>query len=228
MSEFSRYFFFNAQCLTILLAFIFSIPLLIRCYPKHMKAFFIYTSVSLIIMIPLFLTLNHIVIFPHANLMNRYSLVFNFGFLGGYLLLMMPDKKGIIILEIFILFILIALIYQVFNSDIFIDKYAFATNHFGLIILSIIYLYKLFNNPPTKNLINYPTFWIVAGVLLCSIICFPIFSLWSYLVSPRNFNIRNDIVNDFILCNLPPFGYIIMFSFFIKSFICSIQEKKTS
>jgi hypothetical protein len=96
---------------------------------------------------------------------------------------------------------------------------AFAINHFALIIFSIIFLVKLFFNLPETNVIDFPIFWIVIGVLSCSVINFPLFYLLDLLSK-----LKENNVNTWWLTNIRPLGYSIMYFMFSIAFKISKNE----
>jgi len=211
---------FNLQCLVILITFFYSLFIYKRISPNYMKYFVIYTTIAFIVMVPIFIKNNLILDLVFADWLNNFSLIFNFSFLVFFILLSMPDVKGrylyLIIFGVFLLLI----ISSIFMNNAYLPvNSAFSINHLGLIFFSISYLFKLFSNTPDKDLKKMPVFWIVIGVLFCSLVNFPIVTLIDYFLI-RHINYTNNI----ILRNIPPFAYLVMYSMFLKSLSCSIQK----
>ncbi len=216
------YFLFDLQCLTILISFFFSLRMLIGSTPRIIRLFILYNTVAVLVMIPFFLMTHSYTFFYFGNSLNNYSLVFGYTFLSYMLIMLMPDKKSHVILKMnyFLSITLILILLYLMDSNK-INYLAFATSHISLLLSSIIYLHKLYNNIPDKNLKSYPPFWIVIGILFCSVISFPLYLFVDYL---RFYNIQ---FQDFIvLSNLPVFSYIVMHVFFIKAFLCSLPQHK--
>ena len=73
------------------------------------------------------------------------------------------------------------------------------------------YIYQLFAKPPILNLLNEPSFWFNAGILIYLTLTLPIFLVPGLLKTKLLFEFAN-------LCNI--WGYSIVFSFLIKAFLC--------
>ena len=222
MTRVMAFFFFDLQCLLVLLSFLFSIPLIKYSNQKIMKSFIIYTTIGLIVMIPLFLMSHSFYRISFADKLNNYSLVFGYSFLSVFLIKIMPDKKGQFLLWIIFFILLFVIIVDIFSNNSYSPIHsAFAFNHFGLIILSLVYLYKTFNNISDINILHLPGFWIVMGVFFCSTVSFPIYSLLDYFLKD-SFLFKHS----FLLSYVPTFSYSVMYLLFIKGFICAMQQKK--
>ncbi len=216
--------FFNFQCIMMLVSFLVSLRLLKKSSLFHLKYFPLYTTVGIVVMIPmlLFIYTNLKIInleftFSFADLINNYSLIFNFSFLGVFLIINMPDKKSYFILWILFFLFLIGIISSIlFSAKNNPNNIAFAVNHFGLIIFSIIFFKKLFYNLPEKNIFNYSTFWIVTGIVFCSVVSFPLFYFVDFLIKSSMYNEDNRL-----FFNIRPFSYGVMHIFFSKAFKCS-------
>ena len=80
-----------------------------------------------------------------------------------------------------------------------------------ILLPCFIYLYQLFVKPPTLNLLNEPSFWFTAGILIYLTLSLPTFLMIDYF--------QNKSIYD--LVNLLNFiGYCIIFSFLIKAYLC--------
>lgn len=205
---------FMIQCLMIILSFLFSLKLLKKNVLNYMKPFFLYTLLSVIVMIPMFILMlkNFKIVdtafsFSIANTINNYSLIFNFLFLSIILIRLSPSKKSKSYLWVILLLFSSLMLYQIFVNSIEEPVYsAFAVNHFGLIFFSLIFLIKLFLFLPETNIAIFPMFWVVLGILFCSVINFPLFYLLNYLT-----NTNHNSSETFWVTNLRPIGYSIFY-----------------
>lgn len=74
-----------------------------------------------------------------------------------------------------------------------------------------IYLFQLFVKPPTLNLLNEPSFWFSAGLLIYFTLTLPSFFMINYLTLKS----MQPIIN-----NMNFVGYCIVFSFLIRAYLC--------
>ena len=221
-------FFFSIQCIMIVWSFISSIMFINKNSNTNLRFFVLYTSVSVLVMVPMvlmifsrFKLIHYDINFSFADSINNYSLLFNYIFLSVFIIYSMPGYKlAKLIWGLFFVFFVLIL-NSLFSNISSIPSYtAFAINHFALIIFSIIFLVKLFFNLPETNVIDFPIFWIVIGVLSCSVINFPLFSLLDLLSK-----LKENNVNTWWLTNLRPLGYSIMYFMFSIAFKISKNEK---
>ena len=80
-----------------------------------------------------------------------------------------------------------------------------------VLIPCFIYLFQLFLKPPILNLLEEPSFWFNAGLLIYFVLTFPIFFMISYFIK-TSMSFLLDIVNYI--------GYILIFSFLIRAYLC--------
>ncbi len=212
---------FNIQCLIIAGAFFYSLKMYYKCYHRYMKSFILFTTIAILVMIPMALSTNKIYNISFAYKLNNLSILFNYTYLVYFILKSMGDRKGnnIFILAYVVSLIAIILL-LVINNLRFPIQSAFALNHFGLIFFSIIFLLKLFQNIPEQLITSIPSFWVVMGVLICSCLSFPFISILDF-INKTGINYKNNI----LLLNLPNIGYSIMYLFFIKAFKCSTKKQ---
>lgn len=186
-----------------------------------MRFFVLYTSVSVIVMVPMILMIfsrfkliHYNSNFSFADSINNFSLVFNYLFLSIFIISSMPGNKSKrLIWGLFFVFFTF-IINSLFSNISSIPSYnAFAINHFALIIFSTIFLIKLFFNLPQTNVVQYPLFWLVIGILSCSVINFPLFYLLDVLTKS---NENND--STWWLTNIRPLGYSVMYFMFSVAF----------
>jgi hypothetical protein len=213
--------FFSIQCIMIIMSFLSSIIFINKKSIRSLRFFVIYTSVSMIVMVPMILMIfsrfrliHYDINFSFADSINNYSLIFNYLFLSVFIISSMPGYKSNRLLWILFFVFLAFVINSLFSNIPSIPSYnAFAINHFALIVFSMIFLIKLFFNLPETNVVEYPLFWVVVGVLSCSVINFPLFYLLDVLTK---LNENSD--NTWWLTNLRPLGYSIMYFMFSIAF----------
>lgn len=224
MSKTIELIVFNIQSFVILLSFLFSLKLVKnKAIPYYMNYFFWYPLVALIIAIPLFIIANFFwSYYRYGSILNVFSLIFHYSFLSFFIIKVMPNnqnKRFPKILFIVFLFLIIAAL-TIKNVRIR-SAVAFPTANLGLVVFSVIYYYKLFNNLPVLDLKNEPSFWIITGVFFCMSIHIPLSATVEYLYHKiPTHNLR-------IFMSLGAFCYIIMHIFFIKAFLCSIHPQKS-
>ena len=80
-----------------------------------------------------------------------------------------------------------------------------------ILIPCFFYLFQLFIKPPTLNLLNEPSFWFNAGILIYLTLTLPVFFMIEHFNSKSLKGVINEI--NFI-------GYGIVFSFLIKAYLC--------
>ena len=83
-----------------------------------------------------------------------------------------------------------------------------------IVIPCFIYIFKLFVNPPTLNLLNEPSFWFNSGVLIFLTLTLPFFFVIKYFISDHG-TLSLTIVNSL--------GYCLVFSFLIRAYLCKRQ-----
>lgn len=80
-----------------------------------------------------------------------------------------------------------------------------------ILLPCFIYLFQLFAKPPTLNLLNEPSFWFNAGILIYLTLTLPVFFMIDFFRKKPMQPAINDI--NFI-------GYCIVFSFLIRAYLC--------
>jgi len=159
--------------------------------------------------------------FTFATVINNLSLIFHYSFLSVFIIKITPKREEIRQVNFFLIVILILIIYLLVTHNLEKHVYqAFSLSGFGLSILCLIYYYQLFNNLPILNLRKEPSFWIVTGVFFCMSIIVPSSAMIGYL--------KNKIseFNLIIIHDIATFSYLVMHVFFIKAFLCSIQQRQ--
>lgn len=184
-----------------------------------MKYFSIYHLVAFFVAVPFFLKFNGYSELLYLYEINNYTLLFNFSFLSLFIIFNMPNNKGryFLITQFVILFSF--LLYNIFIREV--DKsvqnsQAFAINSFGLLILSIIYFYKLFKGSSEIKITSDPIFWVVIGVFSFSIMSSPVFIVTGFFY-------EIDPVNKILILIglLPTLGFVSLHIFLIKAILCT-------
>lgn len=123
-------------------------------------------------------------------------------------------KSKILILFLYIfLFSQAYILIKQFNTEIRVDINIYSTPVF--IAISILYFKNLLQKKPIQKLTKTSEFWIVVGIFFWSCVSFPIYSLYPFIkANPKYINISLQI---FSLSNI---ALIVMYTFFIKSFLC--------
>ena len=130
------------------------------------------------------------------------------------------DKKATIMLFLTFAAIQIYFLIKHLNSKTNFDIYVFSTPVF--IPLSILYFRDLLKKAPIQKLTQSFVFWVVIGVFFWSCVSFPIYSLYPFIKSiPKYKNISMEI---FSISNM---ALIVMYFFFIKSFLCLKHPQNT-
>jgi hypothetical protein len=204
--------FFDFQCLTIFVSFLVSV-LVLRKKNDSMSYFILYTTINVIVMIPLFLITHGFTFFQFADFINNFSILFGFSFLTFMIASNISDKKIRKSLYITsIIFSISIFVLLMFSNNKVPIRNAFALNYVGLILFCVTYLFKLLVDVPEKKLTSISMFWVVLGVLFCSCIAFPITLIFDELD-------KEELRKYVVLCVAPTFGYSVMHIFLIKAFI---------
>ena len=74
-----------------------------------------------------------------------------------------------------------------------------------------IYLFQLFLKPPILDLLEEPSFWFNAGILIYFILTLPTFFMINFFVKD-SVSLLIDVINYL--------GYILIFSFLIRAYLC--------
>lgn len=200
---------------------------LIYCYRKrhkieineYMKNFYWYPLVGSCIGLIWFLGIMKLVPESLFNYLNALSLIFHFSFLSGFIFKVVHNKAfQIYLLMIFWTFqILIAFfLFRDFYSN---ASTAFVLTNLGLFLFCMVFYCDLFNYIPTYSLFKEPSFWIITGIF-----CGACFNIPILLFGKHLFDISKDLYRT--VGWLAPFGYIVMYLFFLKGLRCSIPIPK--
>ena len=123
---------------------------------------------------------------------------------------------------VFIVTLILAFISYLFNDLSNPNLHTLSIFNICKTIFCIYYFYKLFKNIPNKNIKLEPAFWIITGLLFYSVLSIPFYTLHSFIRSRFS-----DIFarNIFAISNIL---IIVMHIFFIKAYLCIIQQPKAS
>ena len=215
--------FFDFQCLCILLSFLVSISIGQRKgLPKYMKNFFWYPTVGILITIPIFVSAHFPQILePSVRIINNISLLFHYSFLSFFIIRVTPQRNNQILHKlIFCVFLFLLIYFLAITNNKLRNHIAFGVSNFGLLIFCMTYYYRILNNVPNLILLNDPSFWIVNGVFFSMGVNLPFFFSMGYV---DNF-ISSEIYQA--LAAMPRICYGIMHLFFIKAYLCAIQNLK--
>jgi hypothetical protein len=215
-----KYILFDIQCLVIFCLFIVTIHKIKALFRSNLKYFIIYNFIAFFVMISLFLHLHQYRSNSLSNNINDFSLIFGFSFLSLFIIKNKNSKSFNVVMYFIFIFCLFWIIYNLFfNKKIKgfeLSSLIFSINHFGLLLLSTIYfLIKYFSNSEDfyeKDSVYY----IILGINICSVINFP------YILFVNDFiSFDKSITGSSIIINsLGCIGFLIMYSFFIKSISC--------
>lgn len=214
-------FFFQWGCM--LASFIFSVRLMgNKKIPKYMNKFYWYSLVAALLGLYNFL-------YKHFNITseNVYDvlhsslLLFHFIFLSHFIYQVVPNKKiSKYIMLVFFLFLMVILFCLLTNDFSKNNSNAFAFTNLGLVLLCCLYYLQLFEEMPTINLLKEPSFWIISGIFFSMCATIPVSSLRGYLFS----NIPYQLYLS--MGGIGSFAYGVMHLFFVKAYLCSINQPK--
>lgn len=152
------------------------------------------------------------------------STIFHFTFLGKFILNEIkfatpPQPRYYLISQIIFAVFYIGSIYWAYHELMYNDLLSYYFSSLGLFILSTFYVVMLFQSPKENSYFKDPSFWIIIGVFIFSLISLPItmISLFFLNSSPLFF-----VVIKIILA----ISFFILYSFFIKGLLCSLTVKR--
>ena len=110
-------------------------------------------------------------------------------------------------------FCLLSYIILAIKSNFFIlhVDYIYYIQSLIILVPCFLYLYQLFVQPPTLNLLNEASFWFFSGILIYFILTLPLFFMIHYFQS-KIMRVMVDIINLL--------GYNLIFSFLIRAYLC--------
>lgn len=217
-----KFIFFDLQCFLV-------ITLLCICFfynkiLKTSKIFYIkhFAFLAFIDVIFFFNSIHFNSVFVFSTQLNNYSLLINFSFFSILFINQISSRIKWYLYLFFLLMLSKIVLLLFFSNDLDISKLStrlFAINHFGLLIISISYMYYMVKEIGDRNLLKDPIFNFAIGVLLCSIISFPLVYFLQEI-----YKVNHDIITDNLILNsIPCIGYVIMYFFIIKGVLCLVR-----
>ena len=96
----------------------------------------------------------------------------------------------------------------------------FMINNLTIFILCCFYFARLFSSTEVVVIKNEPSFWVVAGILICMCITLPFaaYRFFLFTESSKYFIVQEN------LFSITAIGYIIMHLFFIKAYLCLVAS----
>jgi hypothetical protein len=132
--------------------------------------------------------------------------------LGRYVLFVSNKSNSLFYLAFFWLsFVIIS--YLIFVSAFEKDSYFRPVTRVSLLIVSIPYYAGFAKSNPSQDLLKSFSFWIITGYTICMLASLP-FDFYDMFFSVSSSNAR------YFLNAIIQIPYIIMYSFFIKAFLC--------
>jgi len=213
---------FNLQIIFGVASFFVSIyALKYDSTPRYLKYFIGYTLVAFLLVVPGFFIFNFMKNWRKLlDCVYLISTVYHYIFLGTFIIAFTngPKKRWIYLVAFIFLSILIYSIVIEYSNEH--SKMPISIASFGLIVLSLIYFYRLLKYPSNVNLINLPVFWIITGVFLSMGLQFPFSATFDSFYKKVSFEKYS------FLYGIITFSYVILHAFIIKSYLCSIKNSK--
>ncbi len=223
------YLVFDLQCMAVTTAFLVGFYLVViknKFLFEWDKLFVAFCFIAFLTMIAFFLKTHGLFQIDIVNKVNNGLVFINYVFITSFIYKNLNgiSKKGNYLVLFFNLFVLLLMISVFFIPD---AKYTemkmrvFSLNHFGLISMSLIYLFVISKNLPEVSILNLPSFWIVLGIVSCSLINFPIMLTLGYF-----FYVSQKKKINCLVSAINPLGYFIQYSFITYSFLCNKEKVK--
>lgn len=156
-----------------------------------------------------------------SDVLNSSLLLFHFIYLSLFIYRVLPNKKISLYIKLLFFLFVSAILYCLFTNDLTLPQStAYGITNFGLVLFCCFYYLQLFEEMPTLNLLEEPSFWIISGIFFCMCATIPISSVRGYL--------RDNIPYELYLSmgGIGSFAYGVMHIFFIKAYLCSINQAK--
>lgn len=175
------------------------------------RFFYLYPIAGIVIGIVILLFRFNIIPLSVVSNFNNFSLLFHFLF-WSFIFYFQLKKALILKLSIsFLFFILLLLIIS--ELKVFYG-YSIAFANGCLFIFSIIYFFKLLNNPPIKGIIKDPIFISFCGIFIGTGLIIPFHSMFKFILL---MGLPNDTY--FAYGIFSALGYLILNLFFLKAMI---------
>ena len=190
--------------------------------PKYMNKFYWYSLIAALLALFNFLQKYFSIASKNVSgVLHSALLLFHFIFLSLFIYSVLPNKKNSKYLKLLFVQFLLVILLCIFTNNISIPQSAaYSFTNFGLVLFCFIYYYQLFEAMPTINLLKEPSFWIISGVFFCMCATIPINSLRGYLFHNMPYELY------LLMGCIGFFAYGVMHLFFIKAYLCSINQPK--
>lgn len=223
------YVVFDLQCIAISASFLFGFyKVFIKksVLFKWDKLFVAFCFIAFLTMIPFFLKTHGFFKIDYIDQINNYLVYINYAFIASFIHknIRGSSSKLNYFIIFFNLFILLIMICVFFTRDAKLTEMkmrVFSLNHLGLISMSLIYLIFLSKNLPEVSILKMPDFWIVLGIVSCSLITFPIMLTLGYF-----FDVSLNNKMNYLVSAINPIGYCFQYSLFTYSFLCNQEKAK--
>lgn len=223
------YLVFDLQCIAISTSFLFGF------YFVFIKRYFLFEWDKLLVtfcfiafltMIPFFFKTHGLFKISYINEINNGLVFLNYTFITSFIHkhLKIDSKRQSYLIHFFNFLILSLMLGVFFSQDAKSTEMkmkAFSLNHFGLISMSLIYLFFLSKNLPEISIMKLPDFWIVLGIVSCSLINFPIMLTLGYF-----FDVSLNSKLNYLVSSINPLGYFVQYSLMTYSFLCNQERAK--
>ena len=191
--------------------------------PKYMQQFYWYTIVA-----ALFSFYNFFQKYFNISSQNAFGffhstlLLFHFIFLSYFIYCALPKKIIPKVIKLLFFFFFLMILTCLLTNDLNKPQSAaFTICNLGLVIFCCFYFSQLFEEMPTMNLLNEPSFWTIIGIFFCMCATIPLGAIRTSIFDNKPYELY------FLVGTLGYFSYGVMHLFFIKAYLCSINPPKT-
>lgn len=189
---------------------------------KDMKKFigynFVGASLAIILLI---IQLNKILVsVEFINRLNLISLIFHYVFLSFFLIRFgFLNKLKIVHIYFWVSLVLITIFFirDFLNNT---SSFSFCLANFSLLFICLLYYHQIFETNLDKNILKEPVFYIVTGIFIGMGLSIPIILFWDYV------DINLTVEYKRILQSFTNLPYLIMQTFFIKAYLCSMKTQQ--
>lgn len=196
--------------------------------PKIMKLFYIYPLLAFLITCNTYFlqySSHYRLLFPKNfnTVILNLSFLLHYYILGRFINSNLHSPLNKLSKSIFFPGVLVVILI-LFSYSGFYERsgIAYGITNLSLVILCIIYFYKLFENTTNTNLLRDPGFWVINGIFFGMTATIPINFSGNYFSQVASVEII------ILLKRIGLLGYMTMHLFFIKASLCIIQPYKAS
>ena len=215
------FLFFQWGCM--IASSIFSLKLVgNKRIPSYMHKFYWYSIIVALVSIYSFLFKYFSVTNKNiSGVLHSFLLLFHFIFLSLFIYRALPNKNISGYIKFLFFLFLSFILFCLFTIDVTIPKsIGYAISNFALVLFCCVYYSQLFEEIPNIRLSKEPSFWIISGIFLCMCTTVPLSAIRGYLFN----NMPSEFY--FLMGTLGSFAYGVMHLFFIKAYLCSINQPK--